>query len=41
MFIAHDVGERFLAPEERNVLLTKPSLTLLRSFKAILGSFVL
>jgi hypothetical protein len=33
MFIAHVSEERSLAPEERNVLLTKPNISLLGSFK--------
>ena len=36
MFIAHVDGERSLAPEERNVLLARPNISLLWSFK-ILG----
>jgi hypothetical protein len=35
MFIAHAAGERSLAPEERNVPLTKPNISLLRSFKVL------
>ena len=35
MSIAHVAGERSLAPEERNVLLTKLNISLLRSFRVL------
>jgi hypothetical protein len=40
MFIAPVARERFLAPKERNVLLTKPSISLLRELQSSLRSWL-